>query len=620
MADHLGPSSSFASIENNEFDVIIIGGGTAGLVVAHRLTEDSNTNVLVIEAGSDRKNDPRVYTPGLMSLLYGDPEVDWDYMTPPQPGLKGRQLGHARGKMLGGSSGINFSALFYPSKAGFDAWAALGNAGWEGDSVLPYLRKFHTFHAPPKATTDVIKLDYLKHSMQGTDGPLQVSFGDSYSPGNQAWMDTFRALGYEINNDPITGQAIGAFTNTHTVHPDTRERSYSRTAYYDSDTAKRPNLHVLVEAFVEKIIFNESDGSITATGVQFRTKDGEQHTVTARDEVVLSAGAINSPQILELSGIGQRDRLESLGIPVVIDNPNVGENLQDHPSSHISYELAEGIMSGDALVNPEVTKQLLELYESSRAGPLGGSWLSGAYMPFVEANGPVTEEKIKTLIDSHIDGDNLSPGLVKQYKLLCELLKNSNESSGEYLYLPFQINMRDVLSLSDLMNKKDTPGQFITIMVMLNHPFSRGHVHITSPDPLVKPTFDLQLLSHPLDVEILGRHTQYIEKIASTEPLASMLKAGGKRIPSNRTAHHLEDAKDIVADRVITVFHPAGTCAMMPRELDGVVNERLIVHGTRNLRVVDASIFPLEPLGNIQSVVYLVAEKASDIIKEDRRK
>lgn len=521
--------------------------------------------------------------------------------------------------MLGGSSGINFSALFYPSKAGMDAWAALGNPGWEGESVLPYLRKFHTFHAPTKATTDVIKLDYLNHAIQGTNGPLQVSYGDSYSPGNQAFMDTIRALGYDINNDPITGQAIGAFTNSHTVHPITKERSYSRTAYYDDATAKRPNLHVLVEALVEKILLTESEGSVTATGVQVRTKDGKGHTINVKDEVVLSAGAINSPQILELSGIGQRERLESLGIPVVIDNPNVGENLQDHPSSHISYELADGIMSGDALANPEVVKQLVALYESSRAGPLGGTWISGAYMPFVDGNGPVSDEEVKKLIKTHIDEDDLSPGLAQQYKLLCELIKNPKESSGEYLYLPFQINMREMLSLSDLLNRKDTPGQFITIMVMLNHPFSRGHVHITSADPTVKPIFDLKLLSHPLDSEILGRHTQYIEKIVSTEPLASILKPNGLRIPPNRTAHDLADAKDIAADRVITVFHPAGTCSMMPRELGGVVNERLIVHGTRNLRVVDASIFPLEPLGNIQSVVYLVAEKASDIIKEDRK-
>lgn len=533
-------------------------------------------------------------------------------------------MGHARGKMLGGSSGINFSALFYPSKAGMDAWAALGNPGWEGESVLPYLRKFHTFHPPTNATTDVIKLDYLDHSIQGKDGPVHAFFGDSYSPGNQAWMDTFRELGYEINSDPITGQAISAFTNLHSVHPETRERSYSRTAYYDDETAKRPNLHVLVETLVEKILLVEesSSSAVVATGVQIRTKDGERHTITAKDEVILSAGAINSPQILELSGIGQKERLESFGIPVVIDNPNVGENLQDHPSSHISFELADGIMSGDALASPEAAKPLLDLYQSSRAGPLGGTWLSAAYMPFVDASGPVSEQEIKTLIANYIDSNraNLSRGQEQQYELLSKILQDPKESSGEYLYLPFQINMREMLTLSDLLNKKDTPGQFLTIMVMLNHPFSRGHVHITSADPTAKPIFDLQLLSHPLDVEILGRHTQFIEKIASTEPLASMLKKDGQRIPSGRTAHNLEEAKDIVKDRVITVFHPAGTCAMMPREIGGVVNERLIVHGTRNLRVVDASIFPLEPLGNIQSVVYLVGEKASDIIKEDRRK
>jgi choline dehydrogenase-like flavoprotein len=514
---------------------------------------------------------------------------------------------------------MNFTGLFYPAKADMDAWARLGNPGWESEFTLPYLRKFHTYHAPTAATTGVVKLDYLDHSIQGTDGPVQVSFGDSYSPGNQAWMDTFRALGYEINNDPITGQAIGAFTTSHTVHPNTRERSYSRTAYYDDETAKRPNLHVLTEALADKILLSGSDGSVTATGVQIRTKDGEHHTITAKDEVILCAGAINSPQILELSGIGQRRLLESLGIPVVIDNANVGENLQDHPASHISYELVDGIMSADALVNPEISKQLVEQYESSRSGPLGGIWSSAAYIPFVDADGPVSDEKTRELIDAHIDEKSLSPGLKQQYKLLCEFLRNPKESSGEYVYMPFQVNMRDVLSVSDILNKKDTPGQFITIMLMLNRPFSRGHVHITSADPAVKPVFDPMLLSHPLDAEILGRHTQFIEKIASTEPLASLIKKDGLRIPPDRTAHTLEDAKDLAMDRVFTPHHPSGTCSMMPREMGGVVNERLVVHGTRNLRVVDASIFPLEPLGNIQSVVYLVAEKASDIIKDRKQ-
>ncbi|KAL1868809.1 hypothetical protein Plec18167_008114 [Paecilomyces lecythidis] len=621
MAEPGGLSSSFSSVQDNEFDIIIVGGGTAGLVIAARLSEDANTRVLVIEAGADTKNDPRVYTPGLMSLLYGDKSVDWDYMTPPQPHLKGRQLGQSRGKMLGGSSAMNFCAILYPSKSDMDAWAALGNPGWDSESVLPYLRKFHTFHPPGDATKGGIDVDYIDANLQGTNGPIQVSFGsDGYSETNRAWTDTFHRLGYGVSGDPITGEALGCFTNPTSVHPTTKERSSSRTAYYNDEVAKRPNLQILTEALVEKVLLEEVEGSIVATGVRLQTKDGQHHEITAKDEVVISGGAINSPQILELSGIGERQLLESLGVSTIIDNPHVGENLQDHVFSSLSFELADGFHSADGLASPEILRVLISQLETTRDGPLGDSWLSVAYMPLMDLSGPVDTHEIKSMIDAYIDKYPSFSAKEQQYKILRESLENPKEPSAEYMLLPFQINMRPVLTLSDVITRKDTKGEFITIIVMLNHPFSRGEVHITSADPTAKANFDPRYLSHPLDVEILARQTQYIENIASTEPFASVLKRDGVRIPADRTAHDLETSKDIVRDRPISVFHPCGTCAMMPREIGGVVNERLIVHGTRNLRIADASIFPLEPVGNIQSCVYLVAEKAADLIKEDRNK
>ncbi|KAK2016481.1 GMC oxidoreductase [Colletotrichum eremochloae] len=514
--------------------------------------------------------------------------------------------------MLGGSSALNFMMVLYPSKGILDTWAALGNEGWDFDTLAPYFRKFGTDHPPPQSAKDTVGLNYHDERLNGK-GPVHVSYGEGYNAMNAAWMRTFDELGLGMTGDPRSGKAFGAFQNPCSIHPETKTRSFSANAYYNPEVASRPNLVVLTEALVKKVNFGSSDGDVSATGVQIVTKDGLEKTVSARVEVVLSAGTFHTAQLLELSGIGGRELLESHGIPVVVDNPNVGENVQDHPLVCQSFEVNDGVPSGDVLRDGNVLNTVVGQYQATREGPMGQSTLTSAYLPVADHNGLLSKDAKKSLLDAYEAHSNSTSG-----KLIRSLLESSDEPSSQYLLFPGQITINDhPVNMAEYI-LPSRPENYITVMTILNHPFSRGTVHITSPDVKVLPAWDPKYNSNPLDLELLARNVQFVEKIVGTEPFSSLLKPGGSRLPDLK-GDDLEKAKEIVRQRQISVFHVSGSCAMLPRGQGGVVDERLHVYGVKNLRVVDASIFPVEPLGNIQSTVYAVAERAADMIKEDRR-
>ncbi|KZL75639.1 gmc oxidoreductase [Colletotrichum incanum] len=603
--------ASLQEIETS-FDYIIIGGGTAGLVVASRLSEDDDVRVLVVEAGADRSADPLVLTPGLVAGVYGKEEYDWNFTSVPQPGLNNRRINQARGKMLGGSSALNFMLMLYPSKAILDTWGALGNDGWSFDALTPYFRRFGTDHPPPQSAKDIVGLNYHDEKLSGK-GPLQVSYGEGYNSMNAAWMCTFDNLGLGVTGDPRSGKSFGAFQNPCSIDPETKTRSFAASAYYTPEVAQRSNLVVLTESLVKKIVFDNTEGDVSVTGVQIITKDGQERTVSAKIEVVLSAGSLQTPQLLELSGIGGKDLLESHGIPVVIDNPNVGENVQDHPIVCQSFEVNDEVPSADILRDGNILNTVVGQYQATREGPLGQSTISAAYTPLADNNGLLSKDAKKFLLDTHEAHSSTTSG-----KLIRSLIESSDEPSSQYLLFPSQITINDSPANMAEYILPSQPENYITIMTMLNHPFSRGTVHITSPNVTVLPNWDPKFNSNPLDLELLARNVQFVERIVGTEPFRSLLKPGGKRLPELK-GDDLESAKEIVRQRQISVFHVSGSCAMLPREGGGVVDERLRVYGVKKLRVADASIFPIEPLGNIQSTVYAVAERAADIIKEDRK-
>ncbi|OSS54212.1 hypothetical protein B5807_01827 [Epicoccum nigrum] len=616
MAQHTGCVTSVEELSSRKPDFIIIGGGIGGLVVANRLSEHANKNVLVIEAGAHRRGDPRIDTVGMLSTLYGDPNYDWDFMTEPQTHVNSRQIPHPRGKVLGGSSAINFCANVYPSKANFEAWKALGNDGWDAEGLAPYFRKYSRFTPPSPETKELLNIDYVNEALHGQDGPVPVTIPDVYGPFQASWVKALDKLGWCNSDDPIEGEKLGTFACGLTIDAETKTRGYAASAYYTPEVAQRSNLEVLTETLVEKIFTKVVDGSVVATGVRVRTKDGAHHKILAGKEIILSAGAIQSPQILELSGIGQKTLLEKHGIPLVLEVPGVGENLQDHAIAAPCFEIADDQISADIMRDPNIVQAVLQQYMTTKTGPLVGIPISVTMLPLVDSNGRVSRDEITELTRHHVDDADLPLGQRKQYEQLRQQILGPKEATGYAMMLPLQLNISSGKTEMKELLAPTNPKNYITIMVANNHPFSRGTCHIRSADPDDKPILDPKYLSHPLDLEILARQTQYIEKIVKTEPLASLLKPSG-RLPEGKEATSLDAAKEIVKERLLSTFHPVGTCAMMPKELRGVVDSRLKVHDCTNLRVVDASIFPMETLGNIQATVYAVAEKAADLIKED---
>ncbi|KUJ23477.1 alcohol oxidase [Mollisia scopiformis] len=483
--------------------------------------------------------------------------------------------------------------------------------------MAPYFRKFHTLTLPSEVAQEDLALKYVDKKLQGTNGPIQLSFGepDAYTPFNKAWPKTFSTLKHELTGDPISGVANGAFTNPGIVNPVTKARSHAGADYLSKEVATRSNLRILTEVLVEKILLEKtSTNELSARGVQVKTKDGSRKDILAGHEVVLAAGTIKSPQLLELSGIGDSNILKTYGIETLIDNSNVGENLQDHGYVPFSWEVADDQISGDVLRNPEIAGAAMAAYQAAKAGPLSGVPIVSAFMPLVDLEKADMEQLLDTYIDKH-EYSNI-PSQKQQFEIIREMLLNPLDASGQYTMAPFQIVPRDGPHCKGIYGMgKD--GNYISIVSVLNHPLSRGTVHINSAKPEAQPTIDPRYFSHPLDLELHGRHTQWLETIAATEPMASLLKKDGRRIHAQKPVNDLETAKEIVQETFVSHYHVTGTCSMLPKELGGVVNEHLLVYGTCNLRIVDASIFPMIPRGNIQASVYAVAERAADIIKED---
>lgn len=464
----------------------------------------------------------------------------------------------------------------------------------------------------------------LSPQAAGSDGPLQVSYPDQ--SGNEwpkIWKDTLADLGFSVSGDLFTGTANGLIVNPESIDPATKKRSHAQSAYL-TPALERGNVTVVTEAIVDKIIFNRSNpADVRAETVQY-TKNDEPKTVTARKEIILAAGVINSPSLLERSGIGSAELLNGLGIEVVVDNPHVGENLQNHLMVTISSEVKDGIKTMDPLrrKEPDAIAAATEAY-GRQTGPFATTGTSiTAQLPFPGIKTEKGKKELEQILDSTIGvkgkGGKSTAAFDQAHKeFVRSILSSPDDAAGCYITLPGWAAFNPDGSVA---SPPDGAHSYFSIALLSTHPLSRGSTHITSastPSP-GGVAVDPGHLTHPLDVEIFARNLRLIETLLASEPLSNQLKPGGVRNPHAPPVGGFEDlevAREYVRNLGLGGNHFVGSCSMMPQAMGGVVDPQLRVYGTKNLRVCDASIIPLIPRANSQATVYGVAEHGASIIR-----
>ncbi|KAI0056995.1 alcohol oxidase [Artomyces pyxidatus] len=565
------PIAETSDFLKTNFDYLVIGGGTSGLVVAARLSEDPNAMVGVIEAGEYHRDAPEVNVPGLAGRGMMNPMFDWNFVSEPQEYVNNRVIAQPRGKGLGGSSLLNLLCMARASKVDFNALEALGNKGWNWDSLLEYSKRSETFvplndEALAAVYGVVPDLDY-----HGIDGPIIESFSPWYSPLQAPVSEAIHALGVPRNGEPANGNNVGVNTGVSAIDPRTSTRSYAASGYYEPN-ASRKNLIVLTGAQVTKIILEKtSDGLQRAVGVDFIKGERKFEKRGVRKEVIISAGTFQTPALLELSGVGNPKLLNDLGIPLIIDLPGVGENLQDHPCSYVIFEVDSKFESLDCLVDsPEFLAKHMELYKH-RAGIMASqACQSFAYVP---APAVVSAEKIQKWQDAMTtDATSLPPSLTKQYDIIRPWIADSNQAHFELLGLPCHY-------FGTTLSAPQPGKRYYSFVVALLHPLARGSVHVRSADATAAPAIDPNLLGHPLDLAMLTDVLRFALRVFETEPMRSATV--GPILPAP-----VADLEEYVRQTAISVWHPLGTAAMLPRSEGGVVDAELMVYGTSNLRIV----------------------------------
>ena len=426
-----------------------------------------------------------------------------------------------------------------------------------------------------------------------------------------------------MSGNPFPCTSFGGYANAATVDLSSMTRSYAATAFY-APIAQRTNLFVLTGVQAYRTDFAEGNGDTVANAVRFHYEGGS-YVVKVGKEVVLAAGTFQSPKLLELSGIGNPDILTPLDIPVVIDSRNVGENLQDHLMTGISFEVNDGVMTGDSLMRqePEAIKAATNMYQNHKAGPMTvGGIASHAFMSMAETHpssglgtsGFSTSEtytlELEALLHQHpADAENKL-----RYDCVLDIFRARDDGTGALFMFLAQTNLHNNEVAKDYLQNLQ-PGNFLSLGACQTHVFSRGSSHIVSQNISDAPRIDPRYFSHPLDLELFARHVQFLKSLARSSPLSDYIEPNGKRNHPTAYVENLADAKDYARTTAISCYHPADTRAMLPRHERGVVSIQMIVYGTTNLRVVDASVMPVISRSNLQSTVYAVAERAADLIK-----
>jgi choline dehydrogenase len=532
------------------YDYVIVGAGTAGCVLANRLSRDPGTRVLLLEAGG---KDDYFWIDIPVGYLYtiGNPRTDWCYKIEPDPGLNGRSIGYARGKVLGGCSSINAMIYMRGQKSDYDHWAALGNRGWSWDEVLPWFKRTEDYQHGADA-------------LHGAGGELRVEERRVNWEILDAWREAAEQCGIPKIREFNRGDNFG---NAYFQVNQRRGVRWSATKAFLRPVQQRANLSVLTAALVHRVCIDVRDGVRRATGVELWLRDGMRR-VEARREVILAAGAIGSPQLLQLSGIGSGALLQRHAVPVVHDLPGVGENLHDHLQVRLMYKVR-----GVATLN-------------QRANSLLGKAAMGLeYLLF--RTGPLTMPPSQLGAFARSDPSQPSANIEWHVQPL------SLDKFGEPLH----------------------PFPAITPSVCNLRPTSRGHVRINSADPRAHPAITLNYLSTAEDRQVSVDAMRFTRRIMAADALAKYSPEEWKPGPSVRSDEELLKA---AGDLGTTIFHPVGTCKMGSDAL-AVVDDRLRVRGVEGLRVIDASVMPRITSGNTNAPTVMIAEKGAEMIVQDRR-
>ncbi|WP_217575654.1 GMC family oxidoreductase [Mesorhizobium sp. GbtcB19] len=535
------------------YDFIIVGSGSAGSVVADKLSASGRFSVLVLEAGG---TDRRFYVQ--MPLGYGktffDPAVNWNYKAEPDPGLAGNADHWPRGKLLGGSSSINAMVFIRGAREDFDAWAAAGNPGWAYDDLLPSFKAMEDNAAGADR-------------WRGVGGPLHVTdCSNAVHPLTKRYLAAAQQAGLPFNADfnGASQEGVGVYQIT------TRNgRRMSAARAFLRPAMKRGNVHVETNALATKILFEGK----RAVGVEYE-QNGEKKTVRAGREVILSGGSINSPQLLQLSGVGPSALLGDLGIPVIHANDNVGANLQDHVG--INYTFKGKVPTLNQTLRPWWGKLLVGMqYILTRSGPLSLSMNNAG--GFFRTDASMTR-----------------PNMQLYFQAFSTVIPKSGE--------------RPIL----------TPDPWPGFSIGLSNcrPSSRGEIMIRSKDPRAYPRITANAYSTNADVDEMLAAVKFVRKIAAMPAMAEIIEEEVLPGPS------IQSDADLIQDfrkRSGTVYHPVSTCRMGPDASRAVVDPRLKVHGLEALRVIDASIFPDNITGNTNAASILTGWKGADLVLEDHK-
>ncbi|EIW58409.1 GMC oxidoreductase [Trametes versicolor FP-101664 SS1] len=603
--------AQLGDVADKTFDFVIVGGGLSGCVLASRLSENPDVSVALLEAGKAYFDDPLVdQVDGWMQVML-NPEYDWLFRTTPQDGIANsvttpdgkptHSFYWSRGKGLGGSTLINFLLWTRPQREEIDAVEKLGNQGWNWERFFEASKRAERFCAPSGSAIEEYRALYKAESV-GHDGPIPVSFARTSSGIELVFQQALAAQGINTITDALGGEISGTWRAASIIDPKVQTRSHAAKGYI-YPALGRPNFEVLTEAFVRRVLTKQEGEELVATGVEFQ-HGGHFHIVNAGKEVILNAGTVKSPHILELSGIGDRAILAPLGIPVQLDLPSVGTNLQDHLIlSAYAFEMRVGydFMTSDTIKLPEFQSKLRQAYGDA-SGPFSLALSGATFLPlhtFSDRADALIQAQEHRLAEN---ASKLLPGLKEQYEMQLELLRKSNVPDIEILVFPFSIP------------PNDSGKPYVGILPSIGHPFSRGTIHASSVDPAIQPTIEPNYFSEEIDLEILVDALQFLRKVTAAGPWKDA--AEQEVLPGPSVASD-EQIREYVKHNLSTTWHSVGTCTMMPKDKGGVVDTKLKVYGTKNLRVADLSILPIIPSVHTQATTYGIAEQAADIIKAD---